>query len=62
MDRYVQVLFSAFQWYKIFCDMWLMKQIQKIIKSEVYLRNPEKKAVIFQNSVPKQDANFPYRL
>lgn len=42
--------------------MWLiMKQIQKI-KSEVYLRNQEKKAVIFQNSVPKQDVNFPYRL
>lgn len=40
MDRYVQALFSAFQWYKSFCDMWLiMKQIQKMIKSEVYLRN-----------------------
>lgn len=42
--------------------MWLiMKHIQKI-KSEVYLRSQEKKAVIFQNSVPKQDVSFPYRL
>lgn len=44
--------------------MWLiMKQIQKI-KSEVYLRSQEKKKKLwfFQNSVPKQDVSFPYRL